>query len=109
MGAKQVGPRGCVIAIEPVPNMADRLRANVAANGFTNVVVLQMAVGSAPGLQTLHLHPRGHGRSSLAFGSMGGGSIEVQVVPLADIITAAGVDRIDYLKINIEGFDDRAL
>ena len=36
-------------------------------------------------------------------------SIEVEVAPLADIITAAGVDRIDYLKIDIEGFEDRAL
>ena len=109
MGAKQVGPRGCVIAIEPAPEMVDRLRANVAANGFTNVAVFQMAVGSTSGVGTLHLHPRGHGQSSLAFGSMGGASIEVEVAPLADIITAAGVDRIDYLKIDIEGFEDRAL
>ena len=52
MGAKQVGPRGCVIAIEPAPEMVDRLRANVAANGFTNVAVFQMAVGSTPGVET---------------------------------------------------------
>src|SRR5262245_45684412 len=109
MGAKQVGPRGRVIAIEPAPKMVDRLRANVAANGFTNVAVFEMAVGSTSGFQTLHLKPGSHGEYSLASGSMGGSSSEVQVAPLADIITAAGVDRIDYLKIDIEGFEDRAL
>src|SRR5262245_21914704 len=73
MGAKQVGPRGCVIAIEPAPKMVDRLRANVAANGFTNVAVVEMAVGSTSGYQTLHLKRGSHGESSWAFGRMGGG------------------------------------
>ena len=33
--ARKVGPTGRVIAIEPLPAMLERLRFNIAANGFT--------------------------------------------------------------------------
>src|SRR5207244_135452 len=34
--AKAVGPQGVVIALEPVPTNAERIRGNAKLNGFTN-------------------------------------------------------------------------
>jgi FkbM family methyltransferase len=106
--AKCVGPEGHVIAIEPIPEMIERLRFNVAANGFTNVVIFETAVGDEVGTAALHVHPRNRGKSSMA-SDAAGTPIQVSVTPLADVVASAGVRRIDSLKIDIEGFEDRAL
>jgi FkbM family methyltransferase len=106
--AKKVGPAGRVIAIEPMPQMLERLRHNVAINGFTNVAIFATAVGETPGVATLHIHPHNRGKSSLVPTFLGS-PFEVQVSSLAGIAMAAGLDRIDTLKIDIEGFEDRAL
>ena len=106
--AKCVGPEGHVIAIEPIPEMIERLRFNVDANGFTNVSIFETAVGDQVGTVALHIDPRNRGKSSMAPGAVGA-SIQVSVTPLADVIVSAGVRRIDSLKIDIEGFEDRAL
>jgi FkbM family methyltransferase len=106
--AKCVGPEGHVIAIEPIPEMIERLRFNIAVNGFTNVSIFQTAVGSEAGTALLHVHPRNRGQSSMAPDAVGT-PIKVSVTPLADIVVSAGVGRIDTLKIDIEGFEDRAL
>lgn len=44
----KVGPTGKVLAIEPIPEMARRLKFHVAANAFGNVAVCEKAVGSQP-------------------------------------------------------------
>ena len=106
--AQRVGPEGHVIAIEPIPEMIERLRFNVAVNGFTNVAIFQTAVGSEVGTALLHIHPRNRGQSSMAPDAVGTPK-QVSVTPLADIVVSAGVRRIDTLKIDIEGFEDRAL
>ncbi len=54
MAATRVGPSGRVIAYEPGPAPAARLRENVALNGLSNVTVVEAAVADRPG--TLHLN-----------------------------------------------------
>ena len=95
--AKCVGPEGHVIAIEPIPEMIERLRFNIAANGFTNVSIFETAVGDQVGTVALHIDPRNRGKSSMAPGAVGT-SIQVSVTPLADVIVSAGVRRIELFK-----------
>jgi FkbM family methyltransferase len=105
--ADRVGPGGQVVAIEPIPEMVRRLRLNVATNGFGNVAIFESAVGEQPGTSYLSIYPHNYGQSTMSV--RGAAEIKVNVEPLAQIIAAAGVDRIDTLKIDIEGFEDRAL
>lgn len=105
--ARKVGPSGRVIAIEPLPAMLDRLKFNVAANGFTNVAVFETAVGEALGEAKIHVSKEQYGHASLC--GTGGEPQAVSVTPLLSIIKAAGAPRIDALKIDIEGYEDRAL
>jgi FkbM family methyltransferase len=105
--ARKVGPTGRVIAIEPLPAMLARLRFNIAANGFANVSVCPTAVGAQPGEATIHVSTKQYGHASLV--GTGGEELTVPVTPLQAIVEGAGVTQIDALKIDIEGFEDRAL
>jgi len=105
--ARKVGPTGRVLAIEPLPAMQARLRFNVTANGFTNVTVCPTAVGALPGEATIHVSKKQYGHASLV--GTDGEELTVPVTPLHAIVESAGVKRIDALKIDIEGFEDRAL
>jgi FkbM family methyltransferase len=107
--AKRVGPTGRVVAIEPMPAMLERLRFNVAANDFTNVTIFDVAAGEASYVATLHIHPRNRGQSAMISPSPGSTPIEVSVRSLADMVVSAGLNRVDTLKIDVEGFEDRVL
>jgi FkbM family methyltransferase len=106
--AARVGGRGRVVAIEPAPVMVERLRFNVAANRFANVMVFPTAVGEATGVATLSIVPGQLGKSSLAAVD-GGVAATVPVTTLLSVVEASGIARIDALKIDIEGYEDRAL
>jgi FkbM family methyltransferase len=110
--ARRVGPTGTVIALEPHPETADRLAFNVAANGLANIEIVRAAAGETTETADLHASAGGNvGQSSLirdvAFRP--DGRFEVAVRPLLDILGEAGVTSIDVLKIDVEGYEDRAL
>ncbi|MBL8574968.1 MAG: FkbM family methyltransferase [Hyphomicrobiaceae bacterium] len=108
--AALVGPTGRVLAIEPQPDIQARLTANIAANDFRHVALVACAVGDGEGTLTLHLGNNA-GEASLNPGMAGasGKTINVAVRPLADIVRDAALDRIDALKIDVEGLEDRIL
>ncbi|MFA5899899.1 MAG: FkbM family methyltransferase, partial [Hyphomicrobium sp.] len=53
--ARAVGRAGRVVAVEPLPEMLTRLRFNVVANGFSNVLIFETAVGATPGQAEIHI------------------------------------------------------
>lgn len=108
--AKLVGPSGRVIAIEPIPELVKRLRFNASANGFTNIHVVEAAVGASKGEAKLEIDLTSFARSSLNTGmSQQASSIRTPVLPLLDIVREKGLERIDGLKVDIEGLEDEAL
>ncbi len=106
--AKKMGPTGKVVAIEPIPAMSARLAFNIRANNFSNVDIVKEAVGDKPGLLTLHVDANHLGRTC-ATPMEGYKPVQVAVTTLAAIVEATKVSKIDTLKIDIEGFEDRAL
>ena len=106
--ARKVGASGRVLAIEPLPQMLERLKFNIAANNFANVTVVETAVGAEAGSATIHVGTQQYGHSSIRQID-GYEAVQIPVAPLLAICQAAGVARIDALKIDIEGYEDRAL
>lgn len=106
--ARLVGPAGRVIAFEPSPPAAARLRHNVAINGFDNVDVLEVGVADVVGAGTLVASTYG-GESGLAWAraeaSADGG------VPLTTIdeVVAGGTPAPALVKLDIEGGEVAAL
>ena len=107
--AKAVGPQGCVLAIEPSPTMLERLRFNLGANGFSNVRIAAVAVGETRGEATFHTLPDAHGSASLHEMPGSTPQMTVPVEPLLALLETHGIERVDAMKVDIEGYEDRAL
>lgn len=94
-----------VLAIEPHPEARRRLGFNLAANGFCAVRVVAAAVGDHDGEIAIRTDATNLGASRID----GAGDVRVPMRRLLDLIDEAGIEAIDALKIDIEGFEDRAL
>lgn len=95
-----------VVAVEPHPRLFARLSANMALNGVASARLFECAVGGEAGMARLEVaHDLGIGR----IGEGGEDGVEVPVRTLTDILAEAGVTAVDALKIDIEGYEDRAL
>jgi len=107
--ARQVGPGGKVIAIEPHPVTHARLAFNRAASGFTQVELVAAAAGPADGELLIETDGDNLGASHIVSGEPTGHAIRVPSLRLQRILGEAGVDHVDALKIDVEGFEDRVL
>ncbi|MBM4431635.1 MAG: FkbM family methyltransferase [Chloroflexi bacterium] len=108
--AAKHAPAGRVIAVEPHPESRQRLQANVARNSLSNVRILPWAAGQATSHLSFVLSEQAY-NSGLAGQNepAPARTIEVQVVPLDDIVQTAGLQRVDIIKIDVEGAEGPVL
>jgi FkbM family methyltransferase len=106
--ARLVGPSGIVVAIEASTVMSERLAFNVAANNFNNVKIVTAAVGESDGDSNLYVVESQRGGSSLV-PRPGLKPVKVRMMTLNTIVHELGLTRIDAIKIDIEGYEDRAI
>lgn len=106
---------GHVYSFEPVAEMADRLSANVALNGLTNVTLVPCGLGAADDTVEMSVNVGGaglEGTSTIA------GSVhldrepenyevrQVSVRRLDGLVETLGIDgHISFIKIDTEGFE----
>jgi FkbM family methyltransferase len=101
--AKRVGPEGRVIGFEPNPATLAKCRHNLLLNAFENVELHGVALGDKSGEAFLG-HPQAGNAGADRIGSAG---IPIKLTTLDEF--AAGLDRIDLIKIDVEGFDLKVL
>ena len=101
--SRAAGPGGKVIAFEPHPDTAARLRGNLAQNRLDNVSIIQAAVGSAPGQVTFHesAHPTLSSASVIPRDLIRSFDVPVTTVDIAWV--DAGKPVVSALKIDVEG------
>jgi len=107
--ARHVGARGKVIAIEPHPISFARLSFNNAASRFTQVNLVAAAAGPADGELMIATDDDNLGASHIVTGTAARDAIKVPSWRLERILGEAGVSKVDALKIDVEGFEDRVL
>jgi FkbM family methyltransferase len=107
--ARQVGPAGKVIAIEPHPMTFARLSFNHGASKATQVRLVQAAAGDSDGELMIESGGDNLGASHVVTGAASAEAIKVPSLRLTRILDEAGVTRVDALKIDVEGFEDRVL
>lgn len=110
--ARTAAPNTRVVAFEPHPRTFAKLAFNLAANAAENVVAKNLAIAGEAGSMQLFSDGGGNiGHASLL--KEGAGTVRstetVQVAPLSLVLGDLGIERIDLLKIDVEGFEDRAL
>lgn len=106
LASKRAGPQGRVIAFEPSPREFKRLQRHVARNGCKNVRLEPMAVGSEEGVRNLFLVEGSEtGCNSLRPPQVGQPTrtLPVPITTLDKYLQAHAVERIDFVKIDVEG------
>jgi FkbM family methyltransferase len=107
--ARHVGASGKVIAIEPHPVTHARLAFNCGASHFTQVHLVAAAAGPSDGELMIETDGDNLGASHIVSGDRPGNALKVPSLRLQRILGEAGADRVDALKIDVEGFEDRVL
>ena len=108
--AALAGPRARILAVEPQPDVFDRLTYNIGQNPFGTVKAVACAIADKAGELTLFVDPRNRGESSLKIvGTNEGAQIRVPAVPLLDLALGEGIARIDAMKLDVEGAEDLIL
>lgn len=107
--AKQVGPTGRVLAIEPGPPYVERLKWNLAANRSLTGRVAVLTVGLSDAEGTLVWrpdpdHPFNAGLSAIHTQSVVN-EVTVPVSTLDVAVSDQGWDRVDFVKIDVEGME----
>lgn len=107
--ARHVGERGIVIAVEPHPVTHARLAFNNAASRFTQVKLVAAAAGDDDGELMIETDGDNLGASHIVAGEASARAIKVPSLRLQRILEQSGASHVDALKIDIEGYEDRAL
>jgi FkbM family methyltransferase len=107
--ARHVGARGRVIAIEPHPVTHARLAFNRAASRLEQVTLVAAAAGPSDGELLIETDGDNLGASHVVSGTPSSSAIKVPSLRLERILAEAGISKVDALKIDVEGFEDRVL
>lgn len=106
--AKQGGPRSRVIAVEPQREMRRRMAFNAEANGLGNLEISGVALSDYEGESVMRLVAENRGRAALETATAKSGEA-VRVTTLKTLLEERGVDRLDAMKIDVEGGEARIL
>ncbi len=103
-----------ILALEPHPQNFRRLRDHVALNGCRNVEVERMAAGAEPGVAVLSSEGEGSdyhrviGPADHGYGpTPADGTVEVEMTSIDELADRRGIERIDLLKLDVEGHEAR--
>lgn len=109
LAARLVGPSGQVVAFEMMPDTAAILRQHVERNGDLPIRIVERALSEKSGERVMaSVEPGLHGQASIV--SKGRGprqSVSVETVTLDEALAA--VERVDLLKLDLEGAECGAL
>jgi FkbM family methyltransferase len=108
--ASLAGPTARVLAIEPQPDVFDRLTYNIGLNPYGTVKAIACAIADKPGDLTLFLDPRNSGESSVkVVASSQARTIRVPATTLLDLLGKERLDHLDAIKLDVEGAEDIVL
>lgn len=96
---------GTVYAFEPSPANAALLRLNAARH--PNIRVYEVAFGDCTG--TVYLAEQKQASLRHITEAKEKGSVQVQSETLDDWVSASGITRLDFMKLDVEGFEEHVL
>lgn len=118
--ATRMGADGRIVAFEPFPEAHRRLLFNIESTrggraDWPRIDVMRLGVADTEGMRELTVDAGNLGGNSIAGGdarlSRGGAAapVSIECRPLLSVIHELRIERIDALKIDIEGAEDMAL
>lgn len=108
--AAHAGRNARILAVEPQPDVFARLAFNIALNPFGTVKAVACALADKEGELTLFIDPVNRGESSVRIlNSSMGRSVQVPATTLLSLVASEGYERIDAVKLDVEGAEDLIL
>jgi FkbM family methyltransferase len=101
-GLVRVFPNSKIYSFEPVPGTFAKMQRNTA--GLPQVECVNMAMGAEPG-QAVMTSDRDGLNTILTDGVASDSTVAIEVGSVDDFCAARGIQRIDLLKIDTEGFE----
>ncbi|MDP8918162.1 MAG: FkbM family methyltransferase [Pseudomonadota bacterium] len=99
-----------ILAVEPQPEIFDRLIYNIRQNPFGTIKAVDCAIADKTGELTLFLDPLNRGEASLKIvNSSQTDAIRVPAVTLLDLLKREGLTHVDAIKLDVEGAEDLVL
>jgi len=99
-----VGESGTVVAVEPDKNNMDLLIHNL--DGLANITPVQVAVGEINGLTELYITPKTTCHNTI---NNAGKKVPIKMINIDTLVKSLGLSRVDYIKMDIEGAELKAL
>ncbi len=111
IGARLVGLHGYVYAFEPLPENVQRARANVLANAFSNVTILEAAASDHSGKGELMVAEYAGGSALATAGKPPDmkGVLSVRLVTIDDLVAQRELQPPQVVKIDVEGAEMEVL
>lgn len=107
--SRAVGATGRVLSFEPAPPNIEAVRTNLQINGIHNVGLVTCGLGDAECDLPLGL-PEGGNRGMFAVGvAAGPQTFTIRIRRMDDVVREQGLDRLDLIKMDIEGSEHAAL
>lgn len=107
--AGQAKAGATVVAIEPQPDIFDRLIENIRQNPGSGIKAVACAIADRDGEATLFVDSRNRGETGLKFvrpDRQSDGTVTVPAKTLLSFIQDEELPRIDGLKLDVEGAED---
>lgn len=101
-----------VFAVEPTPSHFALMEELVDLAGVKNIEMLNLAVGLEDGEAEFNIHERNSTMNSFIFHRTdphSGKTVKVKTQTLNSIIDSLDVDRIGFVKMDIEGFENEVV
>jgi FkbM family methyltransferase len=105
LGAKLVGKQGRVLSFEPNPTAFAKLIATINRNAMANCTAMQMGLSDHAGEMTLYEPPPEVHNLNSTMNPIEGTPHVVKVRTLDESLDTEKVERVDLLKIDVEGHE----
>ena len=108
--ASKVNKKADIYAFEPNPNMFDVSKKNFKINNLRNIKVFNIAISDVVGESYLFQnHENYTSVYSLKESKNDGARFKVETITLDEVIKNQNINKIDLIKIDIEGFELNAI
>jgi FkbM family methyltransferase len=107
--ARLAGASGSVIAVEPCAATASYLRESVGLNHLDHVTVVQLALSNKVGTARLKIGENSELNTLAAASQSNEATEEVDITTLDRLAADYSFDRIDFLKVDAEGEEERII
>jgi FkbM family methyltransferase len=113
IGFAVLAPRGRVVAVEPSPRTFPFLVRNVESAGLANVEEVQTAASDRSGtvafVDSSWFSAGSFVKNATMASDIHGAGVSVRAEPIDQIVDELGLDRVDFLKLDVEGHELPAL